>query len=112
VLHDWGDATCGSILQNCCRALRPGGRVIVIELLDDDTEPTPLLAQFDQTMMVVCGSKERTMDEYNRRGRVAVRPRGRDRDPALSDRGCRRLTRPALMQLASSVAASAAVAYA
>jgi len=64
VLHDWEDATCRSILQNCRRALRPGGRVIVIELLADDIQPTPLLAQFDLTMMVVCGSKERTLDEY------------------------------------------------
>lgn len=64
VLHDWADATCDSILQNCRRSLHPGGRVIVIELLADDNEPTPLLAQFDLTMMVVCGSKERTLDEY------------------------------------------------
>jgi SAM-dependent methyltransferase len=64
VLHDWADATCGSILQNCRRALRPGGRVIVIELLADDVEPTSLLAQFDLTMMVACGSRERTLDEY------------------------------------------------
>lgn len=64
VLHDWADTTCGSILQNCRRALRPGGRVIVIELLANDIEPTPLLAQFDLTMMVAAGSKERTLDEY------------------------------------------------
>lgn len=64
VLHDWADDTCDSILQNCRRSLRPGGRVIVIELLADDIEPTTLLAQFDLTMMVVCGSKERTLDEY------------------------------------------------
>ena len=64
VLHDWADATCDSILQNCRRGLRPGGHVIVIELLADDIEPTPLFAQFDLSMMVVCGSKERTLDEY------------------------------------------------
>ena len=64
ILHDWGDATCISILENCRRALRSAGRVIVIELLADDIEPTPLLAQFDLTMMVVLGSRERTLDEY------------------------------------------------
>ncbi len=38
--------------------------MIVIELLANDIEPTTLLAQFDLTMMVACGSKERTLDEY------------------------------------------------
>jgi SAM-dependent methyltransferase len=66
VLHDWPDKTCDAILQNCRRALRPGGRVIAIELLADDNEPTPLLAQFDLTMMVASGSKERSLDEYKR----------------------------------------------
>jgi SAM-dependent methyltransferase len=64
VLHDWADPTCNSILRNCRRGLRPGGRVIVIELLVDDIEPTTVLAQLDLTMMVVNGSKERTLDEY------------------------------------------------
>ena len=64
VLHDWADDACNSILQNCRRALRPGGRVIVIELLADDVEPTPLLAQSDLAMMVLVGAKERTLDEY------------------------------------------------
>lgn len=66
VLHVWPDATCDSILQNCRRALRPGGQVIVLELLADDIEPGPLVAQLDLTMMAICGSKERTLDEYKR----------------------------------------------
>lgn len=64
VLHDWDNATCHSILQNCRRSLRSGGRVIVIELLADDIKSTTLIAQFDLTMMVASGSKERTLDEY------------------------------------------------
>ena len=64
VLHDWADTTCHSILQNCRRALRPAGRVIVLEVLADDIELAPLVAQLDLTMMAVCGSKERTLDEY------------------------------------------------
>jgi SAM-dependent methyltransferase len=33
VLHDWDDGQSVRILENCRRAMRPGGRVIVIELL-------------------------------------------------------------------------------
>lgn len=64
VLHDWPDVTGLAILQNCRRAMRPGGRVIVLELLADDIESAPLVAKVDLTMMVLCGSKERTLDEY------------------------------------------------
>src|SRR5260370_210863 len=33
ILHDWNDERCVRILENCRRAMRRGGRVIVVEML-------------------------------------------------------------------------------
>ncbi|HKB97621.1 MAG TPA: methyltransferase, partial [Terriglobales bacterium] len=64
VLHDWNDGQSVRILENCRRAMRPGGRVIVIEwLLGEIGEPGP--APFmDLNMMVMLTGRERTLSEY------------------------------------------------
>src|SRR5260221_2893373 len=64
VLHDWDDGQGVRILENCRRAMRPGGRVIVIELLLGEIgEPGP--APFmDLNMMVMLTGRERTLSEY------------------------------------------------
>ena len=64
ILHDWNDGQGIRILENCRRAMRPGGRVIVIELLLGEIgEPGP--APFmDLNMMVMLTGRERTLSEY------------------------------------------------
>ena len=64
VLHDWNDGQGVRILENCRRAMRPGGRVIVIELLLGEMgEPGP--APFmDLNMMVMLPGRERSLSEY------------------------------------------------
>jgi SAM-dependent methyltransferase len=64
VLHDWNDGQGVRILENCRRAMRPGGRVIVIEmLLGEIGEPGP--APFmDLNMMVMLPGRERSLSEY------------------------------------------------
>jgi SAM-dependent methyltransferase len=64
VLHDWNDGQGVRILENCRRAMRPGGRVIVIELLLGEIgEPGP--APFmDLNMMVMLTGRERSLPEY------------------------------------------------
>src|SRR6267143_6996344 len=64
VLHDWNDGQSVRILENCRRAMRPSGRVIVIELLLGEIgEPGP--APFmDLNMMVMLPGRERTLSEY------------------------------------------------
>ncbi len=64
VLHDWDDAECVTILRNCRRALRPGGRVAVVELLLGDIGSTGLAPLMDLNMMVLVSGRERTLDEY------------------------------------------------
>ena len=64
ILHDWDDAECIRILENCRRAMRPGGRVAAIELhLGEADEPgfAPLV---DLNMMVMVTGRERTASEY------------------------------------------------
>jgi hypothetical protein len=64
ILHDWDDGQAVRILENCRRAVRLGGRVIVIELLLGEMgEPGP--APFmDLNMMVMLPGRERTLSEY------------------------------------------------
>jgi hypothetical protein len=69
ILHDWSDARCLDILANCGRAIRPGGRLLVIERLLQDpsghTDPMNYLA--DMHMMVLFpGARERTTTEFER----------------------------------------------
>jgi hypothetical protein len=48
ILHDWNDGQAVQILKRCRQAMRPGGRVIVIEmLLGEIGEPglAPLVGQ-------------------------------------------------------------------
>jgi hypothetical protein len=64
ILCDWPDDICLSILRNCRRAIKPGGRLVLIEMLVDEVDPPPFVSQTDLTMMVVLGAKERTLDEF------------------------------------------------
>jgi hypothetical protein len=66
ILHDWDDASCTCILKNCRHALRPGGRVAVIELLLGETGEPGIAPLFDVTMMVMSSGRERSVAEYRR----------------------------------------------
>ena len=64
ILHDWDDAACIRILQNCRRAMLPVGRVAVIEqVLGDIGQPGPA-PLMDLNMMVMLGGRERSETEY------------------------------------------------
>jgi SAM-dependent methyltransferase len=64
IIHDWNDGQSLTILRNCHAAMRPGGRLLVIEsVIPPGNEPCG--AKFlDLTMLVIPGGKERTADEY------------------------------------------------
>ena len=66
ILHDWDDAACICILCNCRRALRPGGRAALIELLLGEIGEPSLAPIFDVTMMVMSPGRERSLVEYKR----------------------------------------------
>ena len=66
ILHDWDDEACICILKNCRRALRPRGRIAVIELFLGEIGEAGISTLFDATMMVMSSGRERSLVEYQR----------------------------------------------
>jgi SAM-dependent methyltransferase len=64
VLHDWDDEDAARILANAHAALRPGGRVLILELLLDEQEHGGGLC--DLHLFVVSGGRERTREHFAR----------------------------------------------
>jgi SAM-dependent methyltransferase len=64
ILHDCDDGQAVRILENCRRAVRPGGRVIVIELLLGKISESGFAPLSDLNMMVMLTGRERTLSEY------------------------------------------------
>jgi hypothetical protein len=72
VLHDWDDEHCVEILKNCRAAMRPGGRVIVLEMLLGEIGKEPLVVPSqDLNMLVLFGARERSVEEFDRLFRAA-----------------------------------------
>lgn len=66
VIHDWDDARAATILDNCRRAMTPGGKVLVVEtLVPAGNDPDPI-KRMDLNMLVVTGGRERTRAEFER----------------------------------------------
>ena len=64
VIHDWSEDQCVAILSNCREAMKPGGRVLIVEMVlptGDAPHPGKLL---DLAMLVMPGGQERTEEEY------------------------------------------------
>jgi hypothetical protein len=65
IVHDWSDDHCITLLGNCRRAMRPGGRVLVVEGVVDDTPASVPRKMLDLEMLVMTpGGRERTEAEY------------------------------------------------
>ncbi|MGW5688838.1 methyltransferase [Nonomuraea sp. NPDC003754] len=60
VLHDWDDDSAARILRACRAALRPGGRIVVVEQLMTGDKRAAFL---DLQMLVLRGGRERTKAE-------------------------------------------------
>jgi hypothetical protein len=66
IIHDWDDARCVSLLENCCKRIDANGRVLCIDAVlpplgDTSDAPGKLL---DVNMMLVLPGKERTRAEW------------------------------------------------
>lgn len=64
IIHDWDDEQSRLILSNCAHALRPKGRVVLVEMVvpeDDRTSWAPLM---DLNMLAVLPGRERTEREF------------------------------------------------
>jgi hypothetical protein len=65
IIHDWSEEQCLAILGNCRRAMNPGGRLLIIEMVlpaGDTPHPGKML---DMMMLVGPGGQERTEQEYS-----------------------------------------------
>ncbi|MEA2781758.1 MAG: hypothetical protein QOK29_3302 [Rhodospirillaceae bacterium] len=66
VIHDWDDERAVKILENCRRAMIPGGKVLVAEtIVPPGNEPHPIKVM-DLNMLAVTGGLERTQEQYER----------------------------------------------
>lgn len=64
VIHDWDDERSIAILSHCSQAMRPDGRVLVIEaLIPPGNAPSPVKL-LDLQMLVMTGGRQRTAEEY------------------------------------------------
>jgi SAM-dependent methyltransferase len=60
ILHNWDDEHAHVILDRCVEALPPAGRVLVVEPIGGQLAAT----EFDLSMLVIFGGRERTVDEF------------------------------------------------
>lgn len=65
ILHDWSDEQCVTILRNCRRAIMPGGRIAIIELVLGEVGDAGLAPFMDMNMLVMLPGRERTLAEYS-----------------------------------------------
>lgn len=63
VIHDWDDREAITILGNCREAMRPGGRVLVVETVIPSGND-PCFGKWLDLMMLVVGGRERTEEQY------------------------------------------------
>jgi precorrin-6B methylase 2 len=66
VLHDWNDDEAVSILKRCRESIRPGGKIVVVEILLGEMGEPALGPLMDLNMMIMLTGRERTLDEYRR----------------------------------------------
>jgi SAM-dependent methyltransferase len=64
IIHDWDDEQSISILSNCARALRPNGRVVLVERVIPEDGATGDASLIDLNMLVVLPGRERTVSQY------------------------------------------------
>ncbi len=63
IVHDWSDEDAVKILSNCRKALKPNGKILVVEaVIPKGNDPHPF-KWLDLTMLMI-GGKERTKDQF------------------------------------------------
>lgn len=64
IIHDWDDERALAILKNIKQAMKPGGRVLLVEAIIADGNNQDFGKLLDIEMLVSPGGKERTANEY------------------------------------------------
>ena len=67
VIHDWDDEHAIQILLNCRKAMRPGGRVLVVEVVIGSAGESRFAGLLDLEMLVITQrGRERTEEEFRK----------------------------------------------
>jgi SAM-dependent methyltransferase len=63
IIHDWDDASAATILKNCRRAIRPDGRLFIVDtvLIPSSDSASALM---DMLMIVLTSGRERTESDF------------------------------------------------
>ncbi len=64
IVHDWDEERASLLLRNCHDALRPGGTLLLIEMIVPGDNRPDLAQAMDLNMLVILGGRERTEEEY------------------------------------------------
>ena len=64
ILHDWDDEHAQRILSNCRRAIKPSGKLLVIEQVVEPRNQPGLAKLMDLEMLVNPGGLERTEEQW------------------------------------------------
>jgi SAM-dependent methyltransferase len=65
IIHDWDDDRSVQILENISRAMRPDGRVLIVEVVVPEGNDPHFSKVMDLEMLVSPGGVERTAKEYD-----------------------------------------------
>lgn len=65
VVHNWDDENAVRLLRRGAEACADNGRVLVIETVLGDGGDQRSLARLDMLMLLMCGGRERTWDDYH-----------------------------------------------
>jgi hypothetical protein len=65
IIHDWDDEHATKILSNCRRAMKPNGKLLVVDRVIGPPNAPDSKKFFDLGMMLLPGGRERTEPEWN-----------------------------------------------
>ncbi len=71
ILHDWSDESCIEILSNIRRAMNPGARVFIVEMMFTDQGISRQAALLDMVMLICLTGRERERPEFEKLLRAA-----------------------------------------
>jgi hypothetical protein len=64
IIHDWSEDQCLTILGHVRKAIKPDGRLLIVEMVLPEGDTPHVGKMLDVTMLVVVGGQERTEAEY------------------------------------------------
>ena len=64
IIHDWDDGQNATILGNVREAMKPDGKLLIVEMVLPEGDAPHMGKMLDMMMMLVPGGEERTAAEY------------------------------------------------